>query len=255
MSIATIIKKLNSTKQGALFRHFCVSKVITTAHAHKSLQGDHHWSWACAQKWCQFSFFPRAFKQNKTIKALRPKMTKIASRAPALEESISTKLLEIEEEFRRKIVQDEKHYPGNSVDTRLICTLRFAGVLSIYAPINCMPQGTPPPIQEMVGIWPRWGGGGQMYPKSPPGDKRNGQTAPPCTRGDHSADWRRSMAPGTPVTHLVVKFPKAKRSNPPWGGACNWWVHCQLKQPSPFLFPASFILFFNGSSKVGLRGR
>ena len=46
------------------------------------LQGDHHC--ACAQKWCHFSFFPRAFKQKKTlitaIKALRPKMTKIASR-------------------------------------------------------------------------------------------------------------------------------------------------------------------------------
>ena len=26
----------NSTKRGAFFRHFCVSKVITTAHAHKS---------------------------------------------------------------------------------------------------------------------------------------------------------------------------------------------------------------------------
>ena len=44
------------------------------------LQGDHHC--ACAQKWCHFSFFPRAFKQKK-IKALRPKMTKIASRGPA----------------------------------------------------------------------------------------------------------------------------------------------------------------------------
>ena len=29
------IKKLNSTELGAFFRHFCVSKVITTAHAHK----------------------------------------------------------------------------------------------------------------------------------------------------------------------------------------------------------------------------
>ena len=41
------------------------------------LQGDHHC--ACAQKWCHFSFFSRAFKQKK-IKAPRPKMTKIASR-------------------------------------------------------------------------------------------------------------------------------------------------------------------------------
>ena len=30
------LKNLNSTKRGAFFRHFCVSKVITTAHAHKS---------------------------------------------------------------------------------------------------------------------------------------------------------------------------------------------------------------------------
>ena len=41
------------------------------------LQGDRHC--ACAQKWCHFSYFPRAFKLKK-IKALRPKMTKIASR-------------------------------------------------------------------------------------------------------------------------------------------------------------------------------
>ena len=45
------------------------------------LQGDHHC--ACAQKLGQFSFFSRAFKQ-KNIKSLRPKMTKIASRGPAL---------------------------------------------------------------------------------------------------------------------------------------------------------------------------
>ena len=46
------------------FSTFCVSKVITTAHAHKS--------------GVIFHFFSRAFKQKK-IKALRPKMTKIAS--------------------------------------------------------------------------------------------------------------------------------------------------------------------------------
>ena len=50
-----------------------------------------------------------------------------------------------------------------------------------------------------------------MYPKSPPGVRQNGQTAPPCTRGDHSANWRRSMCP-TPVTHLVVKFPTPGQS-------------------------------------------
>ena len=62
----------HSTERGALFRHFCVSKVITTAHAHRMVS---------------FLFFPRAFKQKKIkmpfkkkIKALRPKMTKLASR-------------------------------------------------------------------------------------------------------------------------------------------------------------------------------
>ena len=67
LCLSQLIKKLNSTERGALFRHFCVSKVITTAHAHKS--------------GVIFHFFPRAFKQKK-IKALRPKMTKIASRGP-----------------------------------------------------------------------------------------------------------------------------------------------------------------------------
>ena len=43
------------------------------------LQGDHHC--ACAQKWCHFSFFFKSFKQ---LKALRPKMTKIASRGSCL---------------------------------------------------------------------------------------------------------------------------------------------------------------------------
>ena len=41
------------------------------------LQGDHHC--ACAQKWCHFSFFFKSF-HTKKIKALRPKMTNIASR-------------------------------------------------------------------------------------------------------------------------------------------------------------------------------
>ena len=63
-------KKLNSTERGALFRHFCVSKVITTANAHKS--------------GVIFHIFPRAFKQTKKIKALRPNMTKIASRGSCL---------------------------------------------------------------------------------------------------------------------------------------------------------------------------
>ena len=46
-----LIKKLNSTERGALFWHFSISKVITTAHAHKS--------------GVIFHIFPRAFKQKK----------------------------------------------------------------------------------------------------------------------------------------------------------------------------------------------
>ena len=66
--LSQLIEKLNSTEQGALFRHFWVSKVITTVHAHKS---D-----------VIFHIFTRAFKQK--IRALRPKMTKIASRGSCL---------------------------------------------------------------------------------------------------------------------------------------------------------------------------
>ena len=98
------------------------------------------------------------------------------------------------------------------------CTLIIAPYKSwpckglMHLSIAC-PRVPPPPPRGDGGDLTRvgGGGGGQTYPKSPPGDRRNGQTSPPCTRGDHSADWRRSLCPGpTPVTHLVVKFP------PPW---------------------------------------
>ena len=69
--LSRLLKKVNSTERGALFRHFCVSKVITTAHAHKS--------------GVIFHFF-KSF-QTKKIKALRPKMTKIASRGSCLKPS------------------------------------------------------------------------------------------------------------------------------------------------------------------------
>ena len=62
------VKKLNLTERGALFRHFFVSKVITTAHAHKS--------------GVIFHVFQEL--QTKKSKALRPKMTEITSRGPAL---------------------------------------------------------------------------------------------------------------------------------------------------------------------------
>ena len=64
------------------------------------------------------------------------------------------------------------------------------------------------------GRW--WGfdqGGGQMYPKSPPGDWRNGQTAPPDTRGDHSADWRRVNVPHPcNPPRGQIPHPRVKRS-------------------------------------------
>ena len=68
LCLSQTIKKLNSTERGALFRHFCVSNVITTAHAHKSGVILH--------------FFQEL--SNKKIKALQPKMTKIASRGSCL---------------------------------------------------------------------------------------------------------------------------------------------------------------------------
>ena len=68
VSIA-INKKVQLDGERCPFRLFCVSKVISTAHAHKSGVIFHN--------------FPRAFKQKK-IKALRPKMTKIASRGSCL---------------------------------------------------------------------------------------------------------------------------------------------------------------------------
>ena len=56
--LSQFVKKLNLTERGAIFRLFCVSKVITTAHAHKS--------------GLVFQFFQEL--SNKKIKALRPKM-------------------------------------------------------------------------------------------------------------------------------------------------------------------------------------
>ena len=86
----------------------------------------------------------------------------------------------------------------------------------------------PVPRQRDIGAPVLGEGGGHNVPpgrwlgfdqgRSPPGNRRNVHTTPPCIRGDDSAGWRQSMCP-TPVTHFVVKFPtpgKAKRSNPRW---------------------------------------
>ena len=48
----SLIIKLNSTERGGLFRHFCVSKVITTEHVHKT--------------GVVFHIFLRALKQKKS---------------------------------------------------------------------------------------------------------------------------------------------------------------------------------------------
>ena len=66
------VKKLNSTKRGTLFRYYCVSKVITTAHEHKS--------------GVIFHIFPRLFKQKKLRSCMWPKMTKIPSRGSCLDQ-------------------------------------------------------------------------------------------------------------------------------------------------------------------------
>ena len=78
------------------------------------LQGDHHC--ACAQKWCHFSFFQRAFKQK--IKAPPPNITKIASKGPALkctrlDEKCTTwallgKLLSLAEKRRMSTAEDNQ---------------------------------------------------------------------------------------------------------------------------------------------------
>ena len=71
LCLSQLIKKLNSTERGALFQHFCVPKVITTARAHKS--------------GIIFHFF-----QELSNKALRPKMTKIASTGSCLKSIVGS---------------------------------------------------------------------------------------------------------------------------------------------------------------------
>ena len=75
------------------------------------LQGDRHC--ACAQKWCHFSFFPRAFKQKK-IKALRPKMTKIASRGYCLKKIDINFAVELGLQANRIVKEDHQVYYATS---------------------------------------------------------------------------------------------------------------------------------------------
>ena len=61
------------------------------------LQGDQHC--ACPQKWRHFSFFSKSFRTKK-IKALRPTMSKIASRGSCLKSPVSRTA-----SFRKKLVK------------------------------------------------------------------------------------------------------------------------------------------------------
>ena len=72
----------------------------------------------------------------------------------------------------------------------------------MYLSIACPKVLLPPPPPEMAGI-DLGGGGGQMYPKSPPRERRNGQKAPP-------AETRRSQCR---LASVNVPHPR----NPPRG--------------------------------------
>ena len=86
-SLSQLIKKLNSTERWGLFS------------TSLRLQGDGHC--ACAQKWCHFSYFSKSFQTQ------RPKMTKIASRGPALDLSFWSFLT-----FLHHGIEDvERHLP------------------------------------------------------------------------------------------------------------------------------------------------
>ena len=95
------------------------------------LQGDHHC--ACAQKWRHFSFFSKTFQAKKKIKALRPKMTKIASRGSCLKDkdkivfvSITTgERHAIEESFKETQVVCLIPHPGDRPASRLFNILRI----------------------------------------------------------------------------------------------------------------------------------
>ena len=63
------------------------------------LQRDDHC--ACAQEWCHFSYFFKSFHLNKKLKALRPKMTKIASRGSCLKSGTVQKLKSVRHKSSR----------------------------------------------------------------------------------------------------------------------------------------------------------
>ena len=74
-------------------------------------QGDHYC--ACAQKWCHFSYFSKSFQTNKKkIKALRPKMTKIAPRGSCLKVGISTEKNGLLREVLHEREEKEKALEG-----------------------------------------------------------------------------------------------------------------------------------------------
>ena len=84
-SSIAIGKKVKFDEARCLFRHFCVSKVITAAHAHK--------------RGVVFHIF-EDLSNKKKFKKLRPKMSKIASRGgPAIFKQALGALLDINNRY------------------------------------------------------------------------------------------------------------------------------------------------------------
>ena len=82
-------------ERGALFRPFCICKVITTAHAHKS--------------GVIFHIFQEPSNEKK-IKALRPKMTKIATRGSCLNCSIAYLKILYTRKLDLRVVSQNFHF-------------------------------------------------------------------------------------------------------------------------------------------------
>ena len=114
LCVSQLIKKVNSTKRGAFFRHFCVSKVTTTAHALRS--------------GVIFHFFPRAFKQTKKIKALRPKTTKGAQGGPALR-----RVLTLSAKFPRiRTCSGQINLYEGEIAVNLVKQIKFKWIYALY---------------------------------------------------------------------------------------------------------------------------
>ena len=102
------------------------------------LQGDRHC--ACAQKWCHFSFFQEL--SYKKIKAIRPKMTKLASRGdPALTGQIGKRPAATE----AKEIDNRSTAADVNVLRRSIELFFFSSVLNDR--LTNLRQDPPPPLR------------------------------------------------------------------------------------------------------------